>query len=71
MEKSDISIEHLRWKDVMVVGKYYQVKYRYNGKEYEDGGTFKEYNFGNLYFKCDNGEWIIIKPFDFISATTT
>lgn len=61
----------LRWQDVLVVGKYYQVKYRYNGKEYNDGGKFSAYEYGNLYFKCDNGEWINVKPFDLISATTS
>jgi hypothetical protein len=60
-----------KWGDVMVVGKYYQVKYRFNGKEFEDGGVFKELRHGNLYFKCSNGDWIIVKPFDLISATTS
>ncbi len=61
----------LKWEDVMVKGKYYHVKYRYNGKEYEDGGTFQNWEYGNLYFRCDNGDWMIIKPFNLISATTT
>jgi len=60
-----------RWEEMLVTGKYYHVKYRYNGKEYEDGGTFQNWEYGNLYFKCDNGDWMIIKPFDIISATTT
>lgn len=61
----------LKWENVMVVGKYYHVKYRYNNKECEDGGTFKSFEFGKLYFKCDNGDWIIVKPFDLITATTS
>jgi len=60
-----------RWELFMVEGKYYQVKYRYNNKEFEDGGTFKKWEFGNLYFKCDNGDWMIVKPFDLISAVTS
>ena len=60
-----------RWEEMLVEGKYYQVKYRYAGIKYQDGGTFKKWEYGNLYFKCDNGDWMIIKPFDLISATTS
>lgn len=60
-----------RWEEFLVEGKYYHLKYKYNGKECEDGGTYKQFDFGFLYFKCDNGDWIMVKPFDMTSATTS
>ncbi len=68
MDKKD---EKPRWEKFLVEGKYYHVKYRYRNKEFEDGGTFKKWEFGYLYFKCDKGDWIIVKPFDLISAVTS
>lgn len=63
--------KRIRWEDLMVVGKFYYIKYRYNGKECEDWGTYKQFDFGKLYFKCNNGEWVIVAPFNMISATTS
>ncbi len=60
-----------RWESLLVEGKYYHVRYCYNGKEYEGFGAFKKWEFGNLYFKEDNGDWMMIKPFDLIKAVTS
>lgn len=60
----------LKWENVLVVGKYYTVKYKYNGREWEGFGAFKQYEYGNLYFKQDNGDWIMVKPLNLISAAS-
>lgn len=71
MDTQWIKERKLKWEDVMVKDKYYTVKYKYNGKEFECFGAFKQYEFGNLSFKCDNGEWLAVKPFNIISVTTS
>lgn len=60
-----------RWEKFFTVGKYYHVKYMYKGEDCEGGGTFKEWKYGFFYFQCDNGEWLILKPFNLVSATTS
>jgi hypothetical protein len=42
---------NLKWENVMVVGKMYNVKYRYNGEEFEDKGRGKEKGGGMRIYK--------------------
>lgn len=48
-------------------GKYYTIKYRYRGREFEEFACYKQFDFGSYYFKQDSGDWLILKPSQIIS----